>query len=96
MSQASNANSAKPWTAEHELNAFNIKIKTLDPKDFFRACGLQDPPVSATVLQNVYKPDKPIDDPQERLFFDYLDSASTTGEVAMTVDLAAFLLRWFG
>ncbi|RXW18514.1 hypothetical protein EST38_g7345 [Candolleomyces aberdarensis] len=87
----------KPWTAENELNAFNIKIETLDPDDFFHACGLPDPSVPATVLQNVYKPNKPIDDNEERLFFDYLDSASTTGEeVAMTADFAAFLLHWLG
>ncbi|KAJ2921272.1 hypothetical protein H1R20_g15818, partial [Candolleomyces eurysporus] len=98
MSQASNVAppTAKPWTAENELSAFNIRIETLAPDDFFQTCGLPDPPVSATVLQNVLKPGKPIEDKQERLFFDYLDWASTTGEIAMTVDFAAFLLYWLG
>ena len=69
------AKSSKSWTFK-DLNAYNVRIKTVDTEAFFGNSDLPSPSVDPIILQSVnISPD--LDVPQDiQTFFDYLHNST--------------------
>ena len=69
------AKSSKSWTFK-DLNAYNVRIKTVDTEAFFGNSDLPSPSVDSIILQSVnISPD--LDVPQDiQTFFDYLHNST--------------------
>ncbi|KAF8165923.1 hypothetical protein B0H34DRAFT_255711 [Crassisporium funariophilum] len=87
------AKSGSSWTG-NELNAFNIRVETVDAATFFNMEQLPNPLVSEVILLNERRPLGPLVK-DDRLFFHYMRDAEK-GEESFVHDFAAFILGMFG
>jgi hypothetical protein len=86
------AKSGTDWT-DNELLAFNIQVEDANTATFFTTTQLPAAQVSATILNNVEKPDGHLQK-DDRLFFRYLGLVEKPQSPDSHVDdFAAFLLR---
>ena len=86
------AKSGSDWS-DNELFAFNIRVANATIPAFFNITELPPPTVSATILNNMDKPDGPLMK-DDRLFFQYMKLAEKSRSPESRVDdFAAFILR---
>ncbi|KAF8808453.1 hypothetical protein BYT27DRAFT_7137408 [Phlegmacium glaucopus] len=86
------AKSGEDWS-DNELLAFNIQVVDANIAAFFDAPELPPPTVSATILNNMDKPDGPLVK-GDRLFFQYMELVEKPCSPESCVnDFAAFILR---
>jgi hypothetical protein len=83
---------SKSWTF-NELDAYNIRIKTVDTKAFFGISNLPAPAVDPVILQNVEVPSGPDVLPKDlRLFFRYLCDSADKSQQSCVDDFTHHLL----
>lgn len=86
------AKSGRNWS-DNELFAFNIRVIDAEVAAFFNTPELPPSTVSAMILANVDKPDRPLME-DDRLFFQYMNMVENPRSSESRVDdFFAFLLR---
>ena len=86
------AKSGSDWS-ENELLAFNIRVVGATLAAFFNTPELPPSTVSATILNNMDKPDGPLVK-DDRLFFQYMGLVEKPRSPESRIDdFAAFILR---
>lgn len=86
------AKSGSDWS-DNELLAFNIRVVDASITAFFNTPELPPPTVSATILNNMDKPDGPLMK-DDHLFFQYMRLVENPRSPESRVDdFAAFILR---
>jgi hypothetical protein len=86
------AKSGSDWS-DYELLAFNIRVADASVPAFFNTAELPPPTVSATILNNMDKPDGPLMK-DDRLFFQYMRLVENPRSSESRVDdFSAFILR---